>query len=290
VKKRALFFASVVTSLLAILWHVGCSSDQELPSSSLTVSDLERSYNLFVPTNVPSTPMPLILAFHGGGGSGEPFPQQEQFEALAEAQGFVMAFPQGYLLSGNEGEWQLNTRPDARHDIDFVAAVIDDIASTHSIDSSRIYAIGYSLGSMLTYEVACHMSDRFAAIASFAGTMPVSPASCEPERFAPVMHIHGIDDSIIAYGHTWGWKSWDEVGTMMDIPSLVTYWASKYNCQNESETASANSAHIVHDACDQNSRVEHHRLSGGGHGWPESINGTSTPQVIWSFLSGTALP
>ena len=154
----------------------------------------------------------------------EDFPQQPQFQALADAEGFILAFPQGHAFPGNEGEWQLNTNQDRRHDVDFVAAMIDDIASRHSIDSNRIYAMGYSLGSMFSYEIACQMSDRFAAIASYAGTMPVSPEACNPQRFAPVMHIHGTDDGIISYNNTCGWKSWDEVGTMMDIPSLVSYW------------------------------------------------------------------
>jgi poly(3-hydroxybutyrate) depolymerase len=129
------------------------------------------------------------------------------------------------------------------------------------------------------------MSSRFAAIASFAGTMPVSPNSCEQEDKVPIMHIHGLEDPIIAYGNTWDWKSWDTVGTMRDIPSLVQFWSDQYNCQNESRTESADSLHIVHDTCDQDVRVEHHRVNEADHGWPESINGVSTHQVIWSFLS-----
>ena len=164
-------------------------------------------------------------------------------------------------------------------------AMIDDISAQHSVDPARVYAIGYSLGSMFTYELACHMSSRFAAIASFAGTMPVSPKSCEPEKNVPIMHIHGLDDPVIAYGHTWDWKSWDSVGTMMDIPSLVQFWSDQYNCQNESRTESADSHHIVHSACEQNVRVEHYRVNETGHVWPDTLNGVPTYQVIWSFLS-----
>jgi len=258
---------------------------EQLPSQSLTVSGLERTYRLYVPASAAGKTVPLVVAFHGGGMMEEDFPQQVQFQALADAEGFILAFPQGYAFPGNEGEWQLNTDTDRRHDVEFVTAMIDDIASQHSIDSNRVYATGYSLGSMFSYEVACHMSDTFAAIASYAGTMPVSPAACQPQRFAPIMHLHGTEDSIIAYGNTWGWKSWDEVGTMMDIPSLVDYWKGKYNCQNSSETSAGGATHFVHDTCDQGAQVEHHRVDATGHEWPESINGTSTHQVIWSFLS-----
>ena len=76
---------------------------------------------------------------------------------------------------------------------------------------------------MFNYELACQLSDRFAAIASHAGTMPVSPDSCDQDSNVAVMHLHGEDDYIIAYNNAWDWKEWDEVGTMMAIPSLVTF-------------------------------------------------------------------
>ena len=104
----------------------------------------------------------------------------------------------------NEGAWQLNTDAQSRQDIDYIEAMIDDISSGHPVDASKVYAVGYSLGSMFSYELACQMSGRFAAIASFAGTMPVSPKSCDPERNVPIMHIHGVEDPIIAYGSTDG--------------------------------------------------------------------------------------
>ena len=200
-----------------------------------------------------------------------------------------MAFPQGYALPGNEGEWQLNTRSEARHDIDFINAMIDEIAENYSVDRSRIYATGYSLGSMFTYEVACQMSDRIAAVASYAGTMPINPADCNPTRFAPIMHIHGADDTLIAYGNTWAWKAWDEVGEMSDIPSLIEYWRTKYNCQNSIETNSETGTHYVHDMCDQGARVEHYRVEDVGHEWPRRINGMPPYQIIWDFVSSFTL-
>ena len=281
--------------LAAILLAVGsfllaCGGNtQSLPANGIVIDGVDRQYNLFVPNNPPDTPMPLLIAFHGGGGIGEAYDQQSDYEALAQAEGFIMAFPQGYAHPGNEGEWQLNTRPDARHDIDFINAMIDEIAENHSIDASRIYATGYSLGSMFIYEVACQMSGRIAAVASYAGTMPVNPANCNPERFAPIMHIHGSDDGIIPYADTWDWKAWDEVGEMRDVPSLIEYWRTKYNCQNSSETNSNTDTHFVHDMCDQGARVEHHRVEGLDHEWPERINGVPPHLVIWNFVSGFTL-
>ena len=270
-------------------WLTACldtSTEQtELPPpADIVVVEPEREYRLFVPTDLPEEPVPLLIAVHGGSGRDYPFPQQTKFEALAEEEGFIIAYPMSELLPGNEGEWQLNTTPESRQDIEYIEALIDYIAAIHSIDEKRVYATGYSLGSMFNYELACQLSDRFAAIASHAGTMPVSPDSCDQNSNVAIMHLHGEDDYIISYNDAWDWKEWDEVGTMMDIPSLISFWADKYNCQNEGENTTDTSQHIVHDTCDENVRVEHHRLYDVGHEWPETIEHTSTHEVIWNFL------
>ena len=168
--------------------------------------------------------------------------------------------------------------------------MIDDISSSHAVDAQAVYAVGYSLGSMFSYELACQMSERFAAIASFAGTMPVSPKSCDPTRNVPLMHIHGVKDPIIAYEHEWDWKSWDSVGTMRDVPSLVEFWRDRYNCRNEHRAETEGGVHFVHDSCERGARVEHYRLETQGHGWPENLNGVSTHSVIWTFLRGFTTP
>ena len=57
-----------------------------------------------------SEKLPIVLAFHGGGGAEEDFPQQNEFDALAEQEKFIMA----YVISEDgrtesEGEWFLSS-------------------------------------------------------------------------------------------------------------------------------------------------------------------------------------
>ena len=258
--------------------------------AELMVNGVRRQYRLSVPRADAGVALPVLMAFHGGSGRDYPFPQQREFEELVETEGVIAVYPLAELVPPNEGEWQLNTSESSTQDIAFVEALIDDLSSRYCVDANRIYATGYSLGSMFTYELACHLNARFAAIASLAGTMPVTPNSCTLVENVSIMHIHGQDDSIISYGSEWEWKAWDSVGTMRDIPSLVRFWSEQYNCQNESETQSDSALHIVHDACDEGVRVEHYRLTGVGHEWPDAIRGVSTHEVIWNFVSEFTKP
>jgi|GEM_PF-4105085 len=104
------------------------------------------------------------------------------------------------------------------------------------------------------------------------------------------MHLHAIDDEIIPYADPWDWKEWDAVGPMHDVPSLVQFCADQNSCQDEAETESGSPAHTVHDGCDGDVRVEHHRLGEGGDAWPDQVAGVSTHQVIWSFVSEFSKP
>lgn len=252
---------------------------------TLMVNGMEREYRLTVPQAQAGLPLSVMVGFHGGGGAYEDFPQEEAFRSLGAEQGVIMAYPRGALVAPNEGEWQLNTSDDMMHDINFINALLDDLSTRYCVDITRLYATGYSLGSMFIYEVACQMNDRFAAVASFAGTMPVSPNSCEMVNKLPVMHIHGTEDSIISYNDEWDWKAWDSVGTMMDIPQLLEFWGDQNGCQDVDWTDNSDGRHVVYDGCEDGVRVEHHRLEGQDHWWPETIDGVSTTEVIWSFVS-----
>jgi len=277
--------------LYAAYWgYVVYQWGQHLPNTTINVNGVERNYYVYLPTEKSAKPMPLIMLLHGSGSGHYRFPQQFRLEDLAEKEGIILALPVAKKLLTNEGEWQLNTDAESMQDIDFIEAVIDDVSASHAVALNRVYALGYSMGSMFSYEIACGHTRRFAAIASYAGSMPITPKSCEPARNIPLMHIHGVQDSIIAYETSWDWKSWGSVGKMHDIPALVQYWGEKYKCKNRTESESNTSAHILYDSCDQNAAVELHRIDAAEHGWPDNINGVSTHEVIWSFLSNYSRP
>ncbi len=261
--------------------------------TSILVDGEERLFRLSVPSSDAGTELAVIIAFHGGGGAEEDFQQQGQFDQLGEQEKFIMA----YAIAEDErtpaeGDWFLNTAATSRDDNDFSESIIDELSKAYCIDDDRLYAIGYSLGSMYTYEIACQLNDRFAAVASFAGTMPVSPETCNLSGSIAVMHIHGKLDYIIDYDEDWDWKDgeMEGVGTMSNIPGMIDYWAQKSNCQNGNTHAHLFDGdeveHIVHSDCDGDVRIEHYGMEAQEHTWPNEVDGTATYQLMWNFLSG----
>ncbi|MEE2901220.1 MAG: PHB depolymerase family esterase [Myxococcota bacterium] len=249
------------------------------------VGDETRRYLLYVPEVARQRALPLVVMVNGGGGNFYPFPQEKLFYDLAESEGFVVARPISQQRPENEGEWQLNTGSSNRQDIDFMERLIEDIATDFALDTTRVYATGYSLGSMFTYEIACHLSTKFAAVASYAGSMPMNHRDCADPSAIGIMHIHGTQDQIIPYFTSWDWKNWDSVGRMFGVPGLVDHWQRKFACNAERQDG----MRYVYENCEDNVRVEHFRLEGVDHGWPDFIDGQQTATVIWRFFEQFSL-
>lgn len=270
------------------------NSTQSITQSmtSILVNEEERIFRLSVPNSEAGTKLPIVIAFHGGGGSEEDFQQQNEFDQLGEEEKFIMAYAIAESdRTASEGEWYLNTAATSKDDNHFSEAIVDELSNSYCIDEERLYAIGYSLGSMFTYEIACQLNHRFAAVASFAGTMPVNPETCDLTGSMAVMHIHGKLDYIIDYDEDWDWKEGehDGVGTMSNIPGMIDFWAQNSNCQSENTHSHLfggdDVEHIVHTDCDGDVRIEHYGMEAQEHTWPNQVDGTDTYQLIWDFLS-----
>ena len=270
------------------------NSTQSITQSmtSILVNEEERIFRLSVPSSEAGTKLPIVIAFHGGGGSEEDFQQQNEFDQLGEEEKFIMAYAIAESdRTASEGEWYLNTAATSKDDNHFSEAIVDELSNSYCIDEERLYAIGYSLGSMFTYEIACQLNHRFAAVASFAGTMPVNPETCDLTGSIAVMHIHGKLDYIIDYDEDWDWKEGehDGVGTMSNIPGMIDFWAQNSNCQSENTHSHLfggdDVEHIVHTECDGDVRIEHYGMEAQEHTWPNQVDGTDTYQLIWDFLS-----
>ena len=303
----------LLVSLLILASLVGCISDEETSviidaeslvevdnpcfqgstaiSQSITeiiVNGESRLFRLSAPSSAAGVELPLIIAFHGGGGAAEDFQQQSEFDQLAEEEKFIMAYAIAEDdRTASEGEWYLNTAATSRDDNDFTEAIVDELSKSYCVDQDRLYAIGYSLGSMFTYEIACQLNHRFAAVASFAGTMPVQPETCDMLGSMSVMHIHGKLDYIIDYDDDWDWKDGEHegVGTMSSVPGMIEAWSMRVNCGSSETDADLFLEHITHSECYGDTRIEHYGIEFHEHTWPDEVDGTPTYQLIWDFLS-----
>ena len=101
-----------------------------------------------------------MLVFHGGGGTGPGTERLTRFTALADREGFLVAFPEGVEKNWNDGREFTGSRAHRDHvdDVAFVTALIDAIGRAHAVDPRRVYATGISNGGIFSHYLAAHLS------------------------------------------------------------------------------------------------------------------------------------
>ena len=265
----------------------------------LISANATREFFVYIPEKYTSdqNPAPLLLSLHGYTSTARTNLSYSGFQQLADEEGFVVVYPQGSILQStqethwNVGGWTVSSETD---DVLFIRELLDHLDKNLSIDRSRVYSTGMSNGGFMSYELACQLSDRIAAIASVTGTMtPQTYANCKPTRPLSVLQIHGLRDSVVPYRGN---------GIMTPIDQVMSYWASENNCVPNPEITQI--ADRTEDGfggnrrqffgCDNDSSVELITLDAMGHDWPianrlyrsQDIDAASE---IWEFLSPFSL-
>ena len=254
-------------------------------NSVLSHDSLTRQFIVYVPTNYNSEiDYPLMINFHGFGGTASDFVETADMRSLAESEGFIIIYPQGTNLGGYP-HWNSSApSSDNKSSVDdfgFVEAMIENISSTYSINENRIYAAGYSNGGFMSYYLACN-STKFAAIGSVAGTMiDDSYQNCNALVPTAMINIHGTADSVVLYeGDSYGSTA---------IKDVVTWWKNFNSCLNEDVLTNQNGSieqQIFYDDSG-NPYVQHIKIYDGGHYWSDKLNfnGKNTSELIWDFVS-----
>lgn len=175
-----------LTPANALAGVTGVSSEHRLPWDGV-----ERHRMLCVPAEIARVSAVTVVMMHGGGGDAGQAERGTGGTPLPTRKGSSSRIRRG---GTGVDAGSCCGRPAATgvDDVGFIEAMVQEIASSQSIDPARVYATGMSNGAMMAYRLACQ-STTFAAIAPVAGTMMVdcgSPARCRSCTFtASLTHM-----------------------------------------------------------------------------------------------------
>ena len=179
-------------------------------------------YALFIPESYnESDPAPLIVSLHGLGRSYDWLMGYHGLLDEAEAGGFIVVTPLGYIRRGWYGSRPTEDPQDSSHSEQDVMEVLKLVRSEFNVDSNRIYLWGHSMGGAGTYHIASRHPDLFAGLGVAAPATP-QPAGSEEVleriRHIPILVLHGDNDQTVPVELT---RSW--VATMRELGMQYVY-------------------------------------------------------------------
>lgn len=137
---------------------------------TVTYEGVEREVAILLPTSyAQDTPMPLVFALHGGSGDASVmYSEEKRIGAHAERDGFIAVFPNGLPKPD---------RPDSRNyywgdpvNHGYMIFLMDELTARYTVDTGRIYLVGFSGGAKLIYGLASDSATSARIAASDSAT------------------------------------------------------------------------------------------------------------------------
>jgi polyhydroxybutyrate depolymerase len=264
-----------------------------------------RDYWLHVPADyTPSRRMPLVLAFHGGGGTGLGMEHSTGLSAVADRQGFLVAYPQGLRQDHGRAPpgWDASGPRDPFADgIDdglYVSDVLNALQAGYCVNPARIAATGISNGGSMAGYLACVLAGRIAGFAPVEGVFFQIPGGCHPSRPAAILDVHVLTDPVAPYAGVPSRGSPDYYA--LAIPAWLRGWAFRDGCTGSSHPLNG-SAMIAGEPrtaivtgeqwadCPAGVTVVGVRLASGGHSWFQAIGAPAGDEMILRFFAAHPL-
>lgn len=225
--------------------------------------DRERSFNIYIPEGYEGeSRRPLVVAMHGGFGTGAVFEEQARLVPAADRHGYLVAYPDGVWRAFNAGTCCGKPANDDVDDVGFVAELVDTVSKQYCVDKDRVYGTGFSNGAMLTHRIACERPDLFTAIAPVAGNIMLE--QCAADQPTPALLIQGRADERIP------WKGGKVKGSyrrpMKDVVATV---AERNQCSGEEKIARKQGKAVCKTRKGCSAAVTYCGIEGMGHQWPE---------------------
>ena len=251
--------------------------------------DTEREYLTYIPSGYSHTnEAPIVLNFHGFGGTASGQLALSDWRELAEKHGIILIYPQGLDLQKGGSHWNPDpVSSDSKSlsdDLGFVRRLLKRISKNYSIDKSRVYATGYSNGAGMAYGLAHHMPDLITGIAPVSGLMNDKYLSTT-SGVSPVglISFNGEEDWVRPVN---GIK-----GYLASVADISSHWA---RINDSTRSVVEQFAEVTGNLIERTSysrddgliTVEQYLLDRGGHEWFDlDIEGRNLNQLAWRFLS-----
>lgn len=209
---------------------------------------------------------PLVVVLHGANGTAADAQRFLGWDALADRDGFVVAYPTGLDKLWNAGLCCHRRNSPAVDDVAFLHELRDTLIAEDKVNPALVFSVGASNGGMLSYAWACTRPGDLAGIGVVAGALAVP---CPAPAPLTVVAIHGTADTVLPLQGGLG-------AFTMSYPSLddaLMPFRTVARCPKEPVTEAVPPATVATWRCPDGHSVVRDVIDGEDHGWPGSGKG-----------------
>lgn len=261
----------------------------QLSDQTISINGVPRTYKLYIPAgfNAQTEHPDMIIIMHGLGGTNADM-VGAGFNFIADTARVIAVYPQALNNNWGMAAWNNGTLlGSTADDIAFMNELINKGLSDYQVNPARVYATGFSMGSIMSHHMACVMNNRIAAIGAMSGTMPTSDiSSCVPAYKTPVIHLHGTADGTVPYDGT-------ALPSLSLVPQTMAFWRGVHGCDATADSTRLPDTgsdtitidRFVSDNCNPSGSVELWRLNHADHVYLyKPVNDITEMIEVWLFL------
>jgi len=241
----------------------------------------ELEYLLHLPPGVDPAGAPLLVMLHGCTQTPEDFARGTRMNQLAQAMGWVVAWPAQSTERNPNRCWNWFRGSDQQRGAGepaLIAALTRHLVDTYRLDPDRVYVAGLSAGGAMAAVLASTHPDIYAAIGVHSG-LPIGLAHDVPSAFAamrkggkrrrqpvpasadpvPAIVFHGDSDATVHPGNAQG---------VVEQSLGADSGSAAVSSVEQGVGAGIRSAtRTVHRMPDGRVAAEHWLIHGAGHAW-----------------------
>ncbi len=243
-------------------------------TKTVTIAGTVRTYDvLALPAYDKSAPQPLIFVFHHCGGDiAAAKGYHIQNTAQAAGAGAIFVFPQGlrtsaYCSNGGPG-WNSDFNG---YDVQLFDSMYDDVTKNFCVDTTRVFAMGFSGGADFTSSIGCYRGDEIRGVSPAAGGFYVQPSHCVGQ---PAFRLNAYVGAS---------NGGDGAYSLMELDANVEFHRARNGCSTTTDptTPSAcvrfRNCSAPVDKCFRTGEPFHH--------WPTQADPDTWGRESWAFFA-----